>query len=170
MKLLGLSIDKKLTFHDHINSICSAANKKLSAINRLKNYLSYPQVKIIIDTHILSNFFYCPLIWMFLNKKEYKKIVGIHKRALCILNNDFSQTSYENLVSISNSDSIHIRHLRILMIEIFKIVNNLSPEITNDCFQLKETKYNMRDNSKLKLPKVKTSKCINYIFFKGSII
>ena len=170
IELLGLSIDKKLKFHNHINKLCNPANKKLSAINRLRYAISPPQVKILIESHILSYFFYCPLIWMFLNKKEINKINKIHKRSLRILSNDFRET-FENLLALYNSDKIHIRHLRILMIEIYKIINNQSPEILTNIFQIKETKYNMRDNLILKLPQVKTSKHgINSIFFKGAII
>ena len=38
-ELLGTKIDSNLTFHDHIMSLCSKANKKLSALSRVSKYM-----------------------------------------------------------------------------------------------------------------------------------
>ena len=38
-KLLGINIDSKLTFEDHINRICKKASAKLNAIDRISYYM-----------------------------------------------------------------------------------------------------------------------------------
>ena len=38
-ELLGIKIDSNLTSHDHIISLCSKANKKLSALSRASKYM-----------------------------------------------------------------------------------------------------------------------------------
>ena len=38
-KLLGISIDSKLTFEDHINRICKKAIAKLNALDRVSYYI-----------------------------------------------------------------------------------------------------------------------------------
>ena len=38
-ELLEIKIDSNLTFHDHIISLCSKANKKLSALSSASKYM-----------------------------------------------------------------------------------------------------------------------------------
>ena len=38
-KLLGINIDSKLTFEDHINRICKKASAKLNALGRISYYM-----------------------------------------------------------------------------------------------------------------------------------
>ena len=38
--LLGLKIDNRLTFKDHINILCRRANLKLHALRRIRKYLT----------------------------------------------------------------------------------------------------------------------------------
>ena len=85
VQLLGVEIDSKLTFNKHIETLCSKVNKKVSAFARLKNYISREQVLTICNAAILSNFNYCPLIWLFCNKGANKEIDRTHNRALRIL-------------------------------------------------------------------------------------
>ena len=170
IELLGLLIDNKLTFKQHVSKICKNANNKLSAINRLRNLINTSQTKSLINTHVLSYFFYCPLIWMFLNKNENEQINKVHKRSLKIIHNNYS-SNFEELLLIDDSTKIHTRHLRMLMTEIYKITNNLSPELLSHMFKQKNVKYNMRDNLILQLPVAKTNTFgINSLVFKGSLV
>ena len=36
---LAIKIDSNFTFHDHIKSLCSKGNKKLSALSRVSKYM-----------------------------------------------------------------------------------------------------------------------------------
>ena len=39
-KLLGITIDHKLKFNEHVNNLCKKANQKLHALARISNYMS----------------------------------------------------------------------------------------------------------------------------------
>ena len=80
VKLLGITIDEKLTFTKHIANICSLANNRLRALTRIRRYLSTEQTKYLSEAYIMSAFKYCPLIWMFCNKTSNNQINKIHKR------------------------------------------------------------------------------------------
>ena len=56
-----------------------------------------------------------------------------HERCLGIVYNN-NTSSYEDLLEIDNSVSIHIRNLQALAIELYKIVNGFSPEIMKNVF------------------------------------
>ena len=87
-KLLGVTIDNKLSFDEHINNICKTANKELNALSRINHYMKQNQTEILLSSLIISRFSYCPLIWMFYSKKSTKKIKAVHERSLQILRND----------------------------------------------------------------------------------
>ena len=63
VKILGISLDNKLNFGNHISSICKSASYLLNALFRLKHFLGFKEGKILIEKLIYSNFNSCPLIW-----------------------------------------------------------------------------------------------------------
>ena len=70
VKLLGIYIDDQLNFNLHISNICRSAFKQLSALVRLKCFLGFEESKVLINSFILSNFNYCPLIWSISSAKS----------------------------------------------------------------------------------------------------
>ena len=68
--ILGLTIDNKLSFDNHVKRICRKASKKTCALSRISNYLDSKQKEIIFKEMIRSEFSYCPLIWMFCQENE----------------------------------------------------------------------------------------------------
>ena len=170
VELLGIIIDNKLSFSSHIKKICKNANNKLCAIIRLRNYLSLSQTKLLINSYVLSNFSYCPLLWMFCQKKDIILINNLHKRALRTIHNNFV-LDFDDLLLLDNSSSIHVKHLRILMIEIYKSLNKINPEVMWDIFKVKHASYNFRSKMLTKLPSARsTTYGTNSLVFKGSLI
>ena len=62
VKLLGIEIDDKLNFNNHINTICRSAANQLNALIRLRDFLKIEERKALIQSFALSNFTYCPLV------------------------------------------------------------------------------------------------------------
>ena len=60
--LLLMHIDNKLTFDDHIFTLCKKASMKLNAIGRLKCYLSKKELEVIVNSFIYSNLKYFKLL------------------------------------------------------------------------------------------------------------
>ena len=56
--LLGIHIDNKLTFDDHIFTLYNKASMQLNEICRLKYYLGKEELEVIINSFIYSNFNY----------------------------------------------------------------------------------------------------------------
>ena len=78
-KILGITIDNKLTFKSHLKNICKKANQKLNALARITKFTSPFQRKTLLNSFIKSQFSYCPLIWMFTSKGLNKKITEFMK-------------------------------------------------------------------------------------------
>ena len=149
VKLLGITIDNKLNFDEHITNICRKANLKLQALARISFFLNKTKLKTIMTAFIESQFSYCSLIWMFHSRKLNKKINRVHERSLRIVYKDYD-SSFEVLLDIDNSFSIHHRNLQKLATEMFKVKNKLSPHFMHKVFPESHVPYNLRKDTYFK--------------------
>ena len=79
VKLLGINIDNKLSFDEHISSLCKKASNQLNAISRLHIYLEFKEKEILINSFVYANFNYCPLcINIRLPLTNFKKSIEAH--------------------------------------------------------------------------------------------
>ena len=107
---------------------------------------------------------------MFCNKTDYKFIKRVHKRALRLIHFNFSMP-YDNLLLLENTNNIHTKHLYFLMIETFKSVNKLNPEIMWDSIETRNVPYSLRSGSTLKLTSNNTTNFgLNSISFRSSLV
>ena len=52
--LLGVGIDRDLTFKEHVTSICSKANQKLHALTTVSKYINLQKRRILMKSLITS--------------------------------------------------------------------------------------------------------------------
>ena len=64
-EILGVTINRKLTFYQQIKETCCKAGQKLSALLKLSSYLDTNKRKTTYTTMIKSQFKYCPLFCIF---------------------------------------------------------------------------------------------------------
>ena len=115
-KLLGVTIDKNLTFTEHVSTICKKAGRKVTTLYRL--------VKIMPFT------FGC-------FRKLNRKINHIHERALRLVYDDYT-FSFKDLLQKDGSVSVHHQNIHSIAIEMYKIKNKLSPKIVQTIFQQRD--------------------------------
>ena len=149
--MLAIAIDKKLTFKQHIENICQKAQYKLHALRCIKNFLTIEKAKILGNTFMDIHFNYAPVLWMFCRKTLYSNIEKIHHKTLKVIYE--SNDTYDNLLLQSNTVSVHQRHLRFLMTEIYKSISQLNPQFIWSYFTRKDMRYNLRKGPALGLPK-----------------
>ena len=89
--------------------------------------------EVHLNSFVLSNFNYCPLVWHFCSSKSLKKIEKIQERALRILYND-STSDNNQLLNKSSKTSMEVKRLRNLALKIFKTLNHLNPEYMKEIF------------------------------------
>ena len=142
-KLLGITFDKNLTMHDHIKHICKQASNKLYALARISNVLSDHKRKILMKSFVTSQFNYCPVIWMYCQRKSNNMINKIHERALRIAHNDYI-SDFHALLEKDHSVTFHQRNIQALTNEVYKTLNNLNPDIMKEVFTVKENNYQTR--------------------------
>ena len=144
VKLLGVIIDNKLNFEEHVTKLCKKANQKLHALARIAKYLNKDKLRVLMKAFIDSQFNYCPLIWMFHSRQLNNKINKLHERALRIAYKD-PNLSFEQLLILDKSVCIHHRNLRRLAIEMYKIKENIAPTPIQELFPRYENLHNLRN-------------------------
>ena len=94
---------------------------------------------------------------MFYNRVLNNKINKIHERALRLAYQN-KNLSFSELLELDNAVSIHQRNLQVLVTEIFKVKNSLSPEIMKQVFDFQEPYYNLRsETSQVRRENIKTT-------------
>ena len=63
--VLGIQIDHKLNFENHMKSLCSKASQKLGTLQRFSNLLDAQKKNLLLSSIIKSQLSHCPLVWMF---------------------------------------------------------------------------------------------------------
>ena len=170
VKLLGITIDEKLTFARHIANICSLENNRLRALTRIRRFLWREQAKYLSEAYIMSAFKYFHLIWMFCNKNSNNQINKIHKSTLRLVY-EMEDANFEDLLLKDNSWNVHENDLHTLSIEIYKSINNSYPTLMKSFFDLKNTRSDLGSKQLLKLPETSTSRYgTQALCFKGSLI
>ena len=140
-KMLGVTIDNRLTFSSHIRKLCKKASQKISAFSRISNQLNDSEKNLLFNPVVKSQFNYCPLVWMFCSRRSNNMINKVHERALrALLGDDLSD--FESLLHNNKAECSHYKNIQSLMIEMFKIKNESAPPIMDSVFERRNESYN----------------------------
>ena len=157
VKLLGVTIDDRLDFHQHVSIICRRAGAQLRILQRLSSYIDEHSRMSIFRCFVLSNFNYCSLVWNFCGAEYTSKMERIQFRALKFVYNDFN-TSYTELLARANLPTLQLHRKREILVEVFKSVNKMSPSFMWDLFKVKDITYNLRSNRNVCLNHCRTKR------------
>ena len=135
-------------------------------MTRIDPYLNYNQTQLIYSSFFTGQLSYCPLIWTFCSRQSNHLINKFQDQALKVKYNDYDSRFSEPL-EISNESTTHIKNIKVLMTEIYKFLNDLSPPIMNGIFQKQENYYSLRNpRSLVSKRKFTTTYGIDAISFK----
>ena len=81
---------------------------------------------------------------MFCSRTSNDMINKIHERALRLILNDHT-SDFDTLLQNNNDTCNHHRNIQTLMIEIYKMKNNLNPPIMDNMFERRNNTYNLRN-------------------------
>ena len=91
-----------------------------------------PSRKAIYNSIIVSNFNHCALVYYFTSWESINKMQKIQERALhFVLKNSVSD--YDTLLTKCGIDSFWISSLKSMAVEIYRILNDMSPEYLSLC-------------------------------------
>ena len=105
LKILGVTLDCKLTFKDHIKEIRSKVYAKVGALRRLKRVIP-PSIAILLyKAYIIPNLEYCSPLMIGIGKTLNKKMESINFYALRTLLGIKNDTDYESVLQMADMRS-----------------------------------------------------------------
>ena len=137
-KIQGVTIDKKLTVSSHIKELCKKSSQKTSTFSKISNQLNDSE-KNLFNAVVKSQLNYCPLVWMFCSRTSNNMTNKVYERIF--LGDDWS--NFESLLQTNKGICSHHKSIQSLMIEIFKIKNELALPIMDSVFERKNESYNL---------------------------
>ena len=111
LKILGVTIDNKLNFNEHINDVCKKASQRVGVIMRLRNLISTTAKLVLFKSAILPYLTYCHLFWHFCRASDTRRLERIQERGLRAVYKD-TKSSYHQLLNRANLPTLLNRRLQ----------------------------------------------------------
>ena len=83
-----MHLDSGLSFDYHTSEIYKKASRKICALARVTSGMSLSKKCTLMNALFISQFNYCPIIWMCHSRKNNNKINRLHERCLRIIHNE----------------------------------------------------------------------------------
>ncbi|MEW8547283.1 MAG: reverse transcriptase domain-containing protein, partial [Candidatus Thiodiazotropha sp.] len=160
-KDLGVVIDSKLNFRQHITSKVAIANRNLGIIFRTFTYLSQEMFMNLYKSMVRPHLEYASVIWSPLYKKDKIVIENTQRRATRLVPS-LKGLSYPERLRRLGLPTLEYRRERADVVEVYKILNNIDLVNKEKLFQMatyqatrghplklfkKRARLNMRANS-----------------------
>ena len=111
---------------------------------RITRYMCISKRNLLMKAFFKAQPSYCALVWMCHNRLMNNKINRLHERCLRIIYND-KTSSFVDLLAKDGSVTTHTRNLQVLATETFKIQKNMSTELMQRLFCVRQIRYNLRN-------------------------
>ena len=141
-KFLGVIIDNKLRWSDHINYIKNKIAKSIGIINKTRNFLSKNTLTNLYYTFIYPYLIYCTEIWGNTNDIHLDPLIKIQKKSLRVItfshHRDSTAPLFQKLY-ILNFKKLVTQRIALLM---FKYHKGILPDPINNLFSTNNNRHN----------------------------
>ena len=128
----------------------------MNALARVSKTIPLGGKMSIFNAFIFSNLVYCSTVWHFCGLQSTRKMEKIQHRSLRYIFNDFN-ASYAQLRKRAHKDLLFTQRQRRILIEVFKIIHDITPEYLSHLALPHETPYDMRRTNTLSISKFKST-------------
>ena len=147
-KLLGIQIDKSLSFVKHIDYVCKNLTSKISLLCKIKQYLPFETRKLYYNAYILPVMDYCLTVWGSTSKYQLDRILRLQKRAARIILDMPPDTPSMPLFEKLGWLTVHERLEYNKAVLLYKSTHDLTPSYITDLFEFHSSQnYNVRSAS-----------------------
>ena len=168
LKFLGVTIDNKLDWSDHINVVCNTLSKNIGILYKLKHF---PKsiLKMLYNSFILPYLYNNNIVWGNASATSLDRIVKLQKRVVRIINHApyLAKTSpIFCSLKILRFNDLYLYQVGIFM---YLCYINALPESLLAYFNLNHNvhSYNTRNANNFHLPKARLTFFQNSILFHG---
>ena len=163
---LGVVIDDKLTWKNHISYISNKISRVIGAISRLKKILPHNILLTFYQSLIVSHLIYCNIVWGGCSSAHVNRLFLLQKRVIRVITDSAPFSHTNPLFFKFRQLKIHDIHKLQVAIFMFSYLHNILPKFLNDCFQENNltVPYTTRQSNHIRVPKLK------YEFSRSTVI
>ena len=171
LKFLGVTIDNKLTWHEHIGIICNRMSKGIGILNRLR-FLPKPTLKTIYNAFILPHLNYCNVAWGNSSLCYLNRIYLLQKKAVRIISNSSYRAHTETLFAKLKILSVFDLNRYNTGIYMYLLHKNIVPSFISSCFIVNQEihNYSTRSSANYHIPNIKTNASKFSLFYQGPVL
>ena len=142
-KHLGLILDKKLSFRDHLNEKIQKANKGIGLIKRLYSHVPRKSLLNIYKAYIRPHLDYCDIIYDQPHNITFCNMIeSVQYNACLAITGTIKKSSRERLYQELGLESLRDRRWYHRLVFFYKIVNGISPTYLRSFLPEKQRSYN----------------------------
>ena len=155
-KLLGIRLDSKLTFENHINMVPTKINNTIGLLRKLQNLLPRDALitiyKVFVRPHLDYGNILCDQVF---NLSFQQKLESIQYRACLAITGAIRGTSREKIYQKLGLEPLQSRHWYRKLVMFYKIYKNKSPFYLFNLIPQKTSSYAARNVDCFLLIKIK---------------
>ena len=145
LKILGVHLDNKLTFQEHISEILKKVFAKIAALRRLKRLVPCRTLLVLYRCFVLSQFEYCNSLLIGIGKTLNKKLEDANHYGLRTIMNLGRNINYESILRTADMNTLEHRRIEPALIIFYKCYKENGPSYLADLFEPRITPYNLRN-------------------------
>ena len=152
-KLLGVTIDQKLSFDDHIDKLCNKLCQRIAVLSKIKWFLPLEQRKAFYNAMIKQTMLYASNVWSACFIGNLQSVFRLQKwSARIILDTDMRANSDEPFTRL-DWFPLHLELKVNICVQVHKRINVRSPGYMSDL--LVNERNNRNDSLNLVCPRFK---------------
>ena len=164
-KHLGMFLDSKLDFHQHIKGVYEKTSKSIGLIRKLRNFLQRPSLLQICKSFVRPDLDYGDIICDKAFIKYFqKKLESIQYNTASAIAGAICGTSREKIYSELGLESLQGRRWYRKLCVFYKILNNMSPKYLGDIIPSTNRRYSSRNTNNIPLVRANTNYFMNTFF------
>ena len=153
IKILGVTLDKDLSYKEHISDQLKKAYAKASALRRIRRFLPHDAMIKLYKAFILPHLEYCSPLFVGIGTGQRNRLEDGNCYILRTLIGHNKSMSYDELLTTASMTSLYCRRLHQALILLFKCLNGTGPTYIGSLFKYRHTPYRLRgEGLNLELP------------------
>ena len=143
LKILGVTLDKRLTFKEDITEQLKEVYAKTAAFKRISRFISVNTMILLYKAFIVPHLDYCSILFIGLGKVLANRLEDANYYILRTLFK-VKNNSHEILLELVKSSALRrLRYYQTLIL-IYKCLNSIGPGSITDFLNLRHVGYNLR--------------------------
>ena len=169
LRILGVTLDRKLTFKEQIFEQTKKACAKAAALKRIRKFIPLDVRSRLYKAYILPHLEYCSPLMLGITDGLINKLENTNYHILKSVLGFCGSTSYEYLLNLVGISTLKKRREYHALLMVYKSINNLGPSYLQELFKLKTVNYNLRGSGTLlEMPRFNLEFCHRSFRYLGA--